>query len=112
MVKALSATCEKYSTILWRKRSKFSLSSSKIRGFRSLRSSKDPDGKEKGIVNQVRHFSSMYVSGAFDRMQSGGHCEIDLRSDTVTKAAKEMRDAMAVVAVGDDAYGDDPTVNG
>ena len=30
----------------------------------------------------------------------------------VTKPTKEMRDAMAVAAVGDDVYGDDPTVNG
>ena len=73
---------------------------------------KDPDGMEKEIANQVRHFSSMYISGVFDRMQKDGLRVIDLRSDTVTKPTKEMRDAMAVAAVGDDVYGDDPTVNG
>jgi len=35
---------------------------------------------------------------------------IDLRSDTVTKPTNEMRQAMANAAVGDDVYGDDPTV--
>nr|WP_255945227.1 beta-eliminating lyase-related protein [Brucepastera parasyntrophica] len=35
---------------------------------------------------------------------------IDLRSDTVTWPTKEMRDAMANAVVGDDVYGDDPTV--
>ena len=35
---------------------------------------------------------------------------IDLRSDTVSKPSAAMRDAMAVAAVGDDCYGDDPTV--
>lgn len=36
---------------------------------------------------------------------------IDLRSDTVTKPTNEMRHAMAVAEVGDDVYGEDPTVN-
>ena len=36
---------------------------------------------------------------------------IDLRSDTVTKPSKEMRRAMATAKVGDDVFGDDPTVN-
>lgn len=36
---------------------------------------------------------------------------IDLRSDTVTKPTPEMREAMAAAEVGDDVYGDDPTVN-
>ena len=36
---------------------------------------------------------------------------IDLRSDTVTVPTQEMRDAMASAAVGDDVYGEDPTVN-
>lgn len=36
---------------------------------------------------------------------------IDLRSDTVTKPTSEMRRAMADAAVGDDVYGEDPTVN-
>ncbi|HRC37427.1 MAG: low-specificity L-threonine aldolase [Rubrivivax sp.] len=36
---------------------------------------------------------------------------IDLRSDTVTKPTPAMRAAMATAEVGDDVYGDDPTVN-
>ena len=36
---------------------------------------------------------------------------IDLRSDTVTMPTDEMRHAMANAEVGDDVYGDDPTVN-
>jgi threonine aldolase len=35
---------------------------------------------------------------------------IDLRSDTVTKPTAEMRTAMAAAEVGDDVYGEDPTV--
>ena len=37
--------------------------------------------------------------------------KIDLRSDTVTHPTPAMREAMANAAVGDDVYGDDPTVN-
>jgi threonine aldolase len=36
---------------------------------------------------------------------------IDLRSDTVTKPTAPMREAMALAEVGDDVYGEDPTVN-
>lgn len=36
---------------------------------------------------------------------------VDLRSDTVTVPTPEMREAMAQAAVGDDVYGEDPTVN-
>jgi len=36
---------------------------------------------------------------------------IDLRSDTVTQPTPQMRQAMAEAAVGDDVFGDDPTVN-
>lgn len=36
---------------------------------------------------------------------------IDLRSDTVTKPSPKMRAAMAAAEVGDDVYGEDPTVN-
>lgn len=37
---------------------------------------------------------------------------IDLRSDTVTKPTEAMRAAMAEAVVGDDVFGDDPTVRG
>ena len=36
---------------------------------------------------------------------------IDLRSDTVTRPTPEMRKAMAAAPVGDDVYGEDPTIN-
>jgi threonine aldolase len=37
--------------------------------------------------------------------------DVDLRSDTVTRPTAEMRRAMAEAEVGDDEYGEDPTVN-
>ena len=36
---------------------------------------------------------------------------IDFRSDTVTRPSDAMRKAMMNAEVGDDVYGDDPTVN-
>ena len=36
---------------------------------------------------------------------------VDLRSDTVTRPTAAMREAMLAAAVGDDVYGEDPTVN-
>src|ERR1700757_1484823 len=36
---------------------------------------------------------------------------VDLRSDTVTKPTPEMRRAMSEAEVGDDVYGEDPTIN-
>lgn len=36
---------------------------------------------------------------------------IDLRSDTVTRPTPAMRDAMAAAPVGDDQFGEDPTIN-
>lgn len=36
---------------------------------------------------------------------------VDLRSDTVTRPTAEMREAIARAEVGDDVFGDDPTVN-
>lgn len=56
----------------------------------------------------------MYTSGIdsdFDEERSGIRV-VDMRSDTVTKPNKAMREAMAAAEVGDDVYGDDPTVNG
>jgi threonine aldolase len=40
-----------------------------------------------------------------------GMDRIDFRSDTVTWPTPEMREAMATATVGDDVYGEDPTVN-
>lgn len=36
---------------------------------------------------------------------------IDLRSDTVTRPSRAMLEVMMAAPVGDDVYGDDPTVN-
>jgi|SRR5450755_1756944 len=44
-------------------------------------------------------------------MRSAPHARIiDLRSDTITKPSPKMRQAMAAAEVGDDVYGEDPTV--
>jgi threonine aldolase len=46
------------------------------------------------------------------RASSGAPIDVvDLRSDTVTRPTAEMRRAMAEAEVGDDVYGEDPTVN-
>ena len=45
------------------------------------------------------------------RPQGANTPAIDLRSDTVTRPDEGMRRAMAEAEVGDDVYGDDPTVN-
>ena len=42
---------------------------------------------------------------------SGMHV-VDLRSDTLTKPTAAMRQAMAEAVVGDDVFGEDPTING
>ena len=43
--------------------------------------------------------------------QTDGLAVVDLRSDTVTRPTPAMRAAMAAAVVGDDVFGDDPTVN-
>ena len=47
----------------------------------------------------------------YDAQSSAASSVIDLRSDTLTKPTAEMRAAMAAAEVGDDVYGEDPTVN-
>ena len=42
---------------------------------------------------------------------AGSNSPIDMRSDTVTKPTAAMRAAMLAAEVGDDVFGDDPTVN-
>src|SRR5579864_1247774 len=44
-------------------------------------------------------------------MSTDATVTVDLRSDTVTKPTPAMRRAMAEAEVGDDVYGEDPTVN-
>ncbi|KAG8446440.1 hypothetical protein GDO86_014047 [Hymenochirus boettgeri] len=48
---------------------------------------------------------------ATEAMSSAQVRMVDLRSDTMTKPCAEMRRAMAEAVVGDDVYGEDPTVN-
>jgi threonine aldolase len=50
---------------------------------------------------------------AFASVGGAGHSDrvIDLRSDTVTRPTKAMRAVMAAAEVGDDVFGDDPSVN-
>jgi threonine aldolase len=51
------------------------------------------------------------LSGDFGLGAAAGvPIEVDLRSDTVTRPTEEMRRAMAAAEVGDDVYGEDPTV--
>src|SRR5512137_3024507 len=50
-------------------------------------------------------------AGTLAKKRSKSHAAIDLRSDTVTQPTPEMRRAMAEAEVGDDVYGEDPTVN-
>ncbi len=47
----------------------------------------------------------------YEAMKGAERAPIDLRSDTVTRPTAGMRAAMAAAEVGDDVYGDDPTVN-
>lgn len=51
-----------------------------------------------------------HVTATTVRWASSG--AVDLRSDTVTRPSPEMRQAMANAVVGDDVWGDDPTVSG
>lgn len=44
-------------------------------------------------------------------MNNTANARIDLRSDTVTRPTAAMRQVMASAEVGDDVYGEDPTVN-
>jgi threonine aldolase len=46
-----------------------------------------------------------------DGSEQNGESIVDLRSDTVTRPTPAMRRAMAEAEVGDDVYGEDPTVN-
>jgi threonine aldolase len=55
----------------------------------------------------------MYTPAADSEAKSSHHSRevIDLRSDTFTKPSPEMRRAMFEAEVGDDVYGEDPTIN-
>ena len=53
--------------------------------------------------------ASEHADRTLDRIAAS--TPIDIRSDTVTRPSPGMRAAMAAAEVGDDVYGDDPTVN-
>lgn len=53
----------------------------------------------------------MYEKINVDLMNNSGIRIVDLRSDTVSRPTPEMREAMYRAAVGDDVYGEDPTVS-
>lgn len=55
--------------------------------------------------------STVSSTAADSEYQAVAKVVADLRSDTVTKPTPEMRKAMAEAVVGDDIYGEDPTMN-
>jgi threonine aldolase len=61
----------------------------------------------------IRLWTDESLSPNFQWVMDGGVMKdfIDLRSDTVTKPTLAMRKAMAEADVGDDVFGEDPTVN-
>ena len=59
-----------------------------------------------GAQSIVRQYPTRLPAWAFVRL----FFVIDLRSDTVTKPTKQMREAMLAAPVGDDVYAEDPTV--
>lgn len=61
------------------------------------------------VADQVRLY---HGNGSAAPRGSGAWHTVDLRSDTVTEPGEAMRSAMAQARVGDDVFGEDPTVNG
>jgi len=53
----------------------------------------------------------MNLYGNMRDTDSETSCVCDLRSDTLTRPGKAMREAISSASVGDDVYGEDPTVN-
>jgi len=56
-------------------------------------------------------FSPKGMTEVEEMARRGVGAAVDLRSDTVTRPSQEMRRAMMAAEVGDDVYGEDPTVN-
>ncbi|KAF4085013.1 hypothetical protein AMELA_G00112560 [Ameiurus melas] len=66
------------------------------------------DGGYSCLAEQLR----LYHGGSSAATRgSGSWHTVDLRSDTVTEPGEAMRSAMAQARVGDDVFGEDPTVN-
>ncbi|MGZ5182432.1 MAG: low-specificity L-threonine aldolase [Ramlibacter sp.] len=53
----------------------------------------------------------MSTGTAAESAMRGGTAVVDLRSDTVTRPTRAMREAMLAAPLGDDVFGDDPSVN-
>lgn len=66
-----------------------------------------PRGISYGAADKVRKAGESGHNGAGDN----GAKVIDMRSDTLTLPTPEMREAIYKARVGDDVYGEDPTVN-
>lgn len=52
----------------------------------------------------------MYEKINVDMLNGGNYRIVDLRSDTLSRPTEAMREAIVQAAVGDDVYGEDPTV--
>ncbi|MGH9533955.1 MAG: threonine aldolase family protein [Terriglobales bacterium] len=65
----------------------------------------------KGMTGVEAQLGPGDAAGAAAARREREERAIDLRSDTVTRPSEEMRRAMANAEVGDDVYGEDPTVN-
>ncbi len=65
----------------------------------------------KGMTGVEAQLGPGEAAGAAAMRREREERVIDLRSDTVTRPSEEMRRAMANAEVGDDVYGEDPTVN-
>jgi threonine aldolase len=59
----------------------------------------------------MRYTGTDTAKSLFDSTLKGKTMTIDLRSDTVTLPSPQMREAMYRAEVGDDVYGEDPTIN-
>ncbi|XP_067006006.2 uncharacterized protein [Anabrus simplex] len=67
-------------------------------------------GISSKFINTPKRFS-MYFTGEDNKFSKMNYHVVDLRSDTLTKPTPLMRKAMFEADVGDDVYGEDPTVN-
>lgn len=52
----------------------------------------------------------MYTTTAKSSPSASNHYVVDMRSDTISLPTPEMRQAMFEAVVGDDVYGEDPTI--
>lgn len=70
--------------------------------------------KKKSELSKSKNEIEMKAKRGTQECESGpkrgrAHA-VDMRSDTVTKPTEKMREAMCVAEVGDDVFGDDPTI--